>query len=327
MFARGAFYPDRLISLSALHSKKKTSRRSARLKVIAVFIILYGGVCSKIWSQDVKVIVSPQFGLTASKLHFSISGDMDGKNPNILSELKWEQIRGVELGATVEIVFLNKLVLNLSYRHSSAYSGRVFDRDYANDNRQNIYNDLELSSHIGQMQKLDVSPGFLMIKTSAFSGAIGLNYSQSGKRYYLLDFEDSNEFDNRLNSYYHTNWSSYGIYLLGIYSINENNSLSLRCRGSLSEYRAKANWNLVEEFKKPISFIHKGRGYSGEFELKYSYALTRNLKINAQFFYLTDMLNDGTDQLFLKSGTVEKTKLNEVRSMMLSSSLGFSFGI
>ena len=77
-------------------------------------------------------------------------------------------------------------------------------------------------------------------------------------------------------------------------------------------YNAAANWNLIDEFKHPVSFRHiaKGFGLTADFNLLHQTKKYVSPFMNFGFCYWST--GEGIDELYYNDGRIAKTRLNDV---------------
>src|SRR5690554_6873217 len=86
------------------------------------------------------VSLTPHVGMSDSQMNWNIAGGLSNQaSPNILSELDFKDMRGIDAGLTLSIVRpLRKdlaLRIDADYTRSFFDKGRVRDSDYLGDNR------------------------------------------------------------------------------------------------------------------------------------------------------------------------------------------------
>jgi hypothetical protein len=78
------------------------------------------------------------------------------------------------------------------------------------------------------------------------------------------------------------------------------------------DYRAKADWNLIQSFIHPVSFRHTGEGYGIDMGAGFNYMLCRYISLQVRAGYFNRQTGRGIDQLYLVSGQGQQTQLNGV---------------
>ena len=96
-------------------------------------------------------------GYRVDDLDWNIAGDINGNNPNIISELTWKDLESFQLKMAGKTTFQQLLMLRGSLAYSWIFDGENQDSDYAGDNRTFEYSRSNNNSDEGNM--LDASFG------------------------------------------------------------------------------------------------------------------------------------------------------------------------
>jgi len=90
-------------------------------------------------AQDLpgKLQLSIAGGYQQENLRWSIAGNANGQNPNILSELRWENVGGPVAATKMRFILFDHWQLEGEYEHTFFSSGKVFDTDYGGNDRTN----------------------------------------------------------------------------------------------------------------------------------------------------------------------------------------------
>ncbi|HTD99668.1 MAG TPA: hypothetical protein VK668_10280 [Mucilaginibacter sp.] len=290
---------------------------------LLLLIILYAGICHA-QDNDKKIQISAGTGYQREDFHWSIAGDINGKNPNIYSELKWKAIAGPRYDLALQWNIWNSFLLLGNYSRSSITSGTSNDTDYSGDNRTAPVYNQDFSSNKGSTSAWSAGIGYMLIKNKIFCLSPYLGYGINQQTYYLLG---SNGNFNNLNTTYKTH--SQGPFLKVISAIKVANKLKVAADLTYSQviYRAAADWNLIETFQHPVSFRHSANGYGMDADAKLVYSITPLLSANIGAAYFHWETGTGTDQLYLTTGETDKTQLNEVVRNGFRVQLGLNFSI
>lgn len=292
----------------------------------ALAIALLFGLFEPCFAQDSpkgNLYVQPYIAYSQTNLKWSIAGNKEGKNPNVLSELEWEQLKGPQFGLDLKYGITNRLVAKLDFSVMDITSGHVTDTDYTQDDRQGIFYQEFFNGNKGTDLSLTAAIGYTLCNTSSFSISPFLGYDFRKQNVFLLG-QDGVVAQQSLKSSYQNHWQ--GVVLgtevgLKIQRLNFNLNLS----ASLLDYTAKANWNLIEEFAKPVSFKHESNAFSLRGQLKVIYALNKKLGITLHFGSIYAKALTGTDEAYYISRPTVQTQLNEVKSLNYSAGAGFSY--
>jgi len=277
-------------------------------------------------------------GYRVDQLDWSISGDKDGTNPNVLSELIWTdlEILQTQLDAWVETRDLLWLNTNTLFLAKAAY-GKIFvgynrDSDYAGDNRtlewsrsENQSDDgytLDLSGAFGpkyellqgklyvapligysfHIQNLELTEG---VQTVSENGIYTTYFGGTDNPAPLGPITNLN---SSYTAYWFGPWLGANVQLLPF----EKWSFDLSAEYHIVEYFAEADWNLRANLAHPVSFEHEAHGNGIILSAKSVYELNQRWSAffsgNVQFWET----GDGVDTTFFANGTRGGTQLNEV---------------
>jgi hypothetical protein len=263
-------------------------------------------------------------GYKQASLNWSISGPENF--PNVLSELKWKNLKIWDSHAKVAFKKCN-WVMRFEGNWGKIYEGYNVDDDYGADDHKKRFSHSRAAADKGSVWDFTAILGYelsclgfsvlpyggwgkdvqkLKMRSPAHQEFIGPNHP-----YFPTDdtFEAPIE---GLNSSYHTHWQGP---LIGV-------DLSCRLRGlSLFggyeyhwlHYGARAHWNLRQEFVEP--FLHSGSGRGIKIRMGATFDLTCNFYLGLLATITDYRLKNGLDKtvLIMNDNPVEiKTRLNGV---------------
>lgn len=258
-------------------------------------------------------------GYRTDDLDWNIAGDKNGGNPNILSELVWSNI-DIEYLQVKGSHSLRKKDTGLFLKGQAGYGrivdGRNRDSDYGGDNRtKERYRSLSDADN-GSVVDLSVALGPLWSthdRVWSFAPLIGYSYHEQNLTltdgYISIPAEMAID---GLNSSYDTNWVGPWFGAQIFYNPSSKWSFSSSIEYHRTDYSAKADWNLRDDFMHPVSFEHTadGTGWTLSGTLNYALSETIHLGINGNY---TDWHTDsGLDRLYLANGSMINTALNRV---------------
>ena len=278
-----------------------------RIFLIFFYLIVTFAMNSVGYSQENKITISLGPSLSSTNLSWSISGNIEGTSPNILSEVKYYDI--LVFGPSVKLVYhgVKNMKFSMGFQKGWTLAGKVSDRDFAGDDRTKLTYDETFDSDKGRVYGLTIGGSYCFLNSENFVVWGHLIFSNEVQRYYSLKDEIPN-----LKTTYQTNRKAVLLGLGGVYSIGEKIKIPLDIFYSLNRITSEANWNLIEAFQHPLSFQHfaDGNGYS--IDLGIDHQLNRivstyfNLEINR---FNT---RPGIDKVFFNTGEIEKTRLNGI---------------
>lgn len=281
-------------------------------------------------SKSTTISFQPKIGYSISNTSFNISGNDLGKNPNVLSELIWNPTNAIEYGADITLRH-QKFVVKADVLLNSTLMGNVSDIDYDGDNRTLPYSKLYLSNHKGNGYALKLQPGYDWSNNDDISFVTFLSLDYSGRTLYLLNDKDWRSNDRNyisgLNSYYKYKFPSYGLGAQLDYKIHPKLDTHLGAEAYISTYNAYGNWNLIDNFEKPISYIHKGNGSHFAANTGISYVLNDKISLGFRYHINHFSVANGKDYLYTIDEGMKSTRLNKANETKHSFLLNLKFDI
>lgn len=246
-------------------------------------------------------------GYQKENFHWSIAGNSNGQSPNVFSELKWTKLSGQSIAASLQYNVYQRFNIYADYARQFITSGSVNDSDYSTDNRTgNTYNET-FDAGKGSTQGWALGAGYKLVDNEQFSFIPYAGYSDNRQSLYL--YGNGNRFPN-LNSSYQTKWK--GVFIKALASLKLTEKLKVNADITYNQvgYNARGNWNLITTFQHPVSYRHHANGYGLNTNGALVYAITYHIAIQAGGGYLHWQTGNGTDELYLNSGEVDKTQMN-----------------
>jgi len=263
------------------------------------------------YGQDIekKLQLTLSAGPQHDNLHWSIAGNTSGQSPNVLSELKWQNVKGTNYAADLQVSVWRKIVVVGGYNRVSVKSGGVSDIDYSADNRsQPTYNE-NFSDNKGYTSSWYAGVGYMIFNNKSFSLVPSAGYSNNKQSLYITDA--TGRFPD-LNSFYNVQWKGAFIKVKSSVKIWRELKAMADVTYNQVNYNAQGNWNLINEFMHPVSYNHVAKGYGINAGANLVYDITPNVGVSIGYTYFNWQTGNGTDQLYLSSGQVDKTQLNGV---------------
>lgn len=246
-------------------------------------------------------------GYQRENFHWSIAGNSNGQNPNFFSELKWTKLGGQSVAASLQWNIYQNFSIYAGYTRQFITSGTVNDADYSADNRSNNTYNETFDAGKGNTQGWALGAGYKLIDNEIFNFIPYVGYSDNRQSLYL--YGSGNRFPG-LNSSYQTQWK--GVFIKAIASIKLIEKLKFNADITFNQvsYNARGNWNLITTFQHPVSYRHHANGYGLNMNGTLGYAIAKCIAIQAGAAYLHWQTGNGTDELYLTSGEVDKTQMN-----------------
>ncbi|MFH0827937.1 MAG: hypothetical protein V1919_02085 [Candidatus Omnitrophota bacterium] len=260
-------------------------------------------------------------GRRRDKFNWNIAGDINGENPNILSELSWNDLRIFQIKTDAKFIFDKKLRMEGSYGYGWIYHGDNQDSDFSGDDRTFEFsrsnnkaegdNVLDWSAGLGYQFNLDNAdyPSGSKVMLVFLAG-----YSCHEQNLIMTDgFQSIPAFGpfEGLNCTYQAEWK--GPWLGAEVENTRGKIVSfLRFEYHWADYFAEADWNLRDEFAHPVSFSHDAEGKGTIVAIGIGY----NIK-NKWLIYLKADIQDwntykGIDRVYFSDGSTIDSRLNRV---------------
>ncbi len=268
-----------------------------------------------ILAEKLSVEVGSEYRNT--DFRWSIDGTVDDRYVNIFSELTFKPISSAGAFANLQYRVHNLVSAQISYSHLFTFNGKVTDYDYDGNDRTNPITQLNLKSNIGGMNHLKLLALFHAVENAKMNTTIGLGYGINSEKFYLLDDNNKN-----LRSTYLAKWYGPQISLDGKMNLIQNWFLRGAVTAGFLKYAGEGNWNLIEEFQHPVSFVQTAYGLQMDGRLGILYYFNKNLKLGIDGIYSYWKTGRGTDKLFLKNGDTPTTGFNSA----LKKSIGLRLG-
>ena len=274
-------------------------------------------------------------GYRVDDLDWSIAGNINGNNPNVLSELTWDDVESYQVGFHGNIVWPNVIALRGYAKYGWIFDGDNQDSDYLGDNRTLEFSRSNNSTDDDDVWDVSLAIGypfrFGQTILGTFTPLLGYSYHEQN-----LNITDGNQtipplgpFPG-LDSSYETEWYGPWIGFDLRFKAHEITTFAHRFETYFyyeyhwADYNADANWNLRDDFAHPKSFEHDADGNGWKIGAGFNLWLHRNWALNFNCDYQEWSTDSGTDRVFFSDGRVAVTKLNEVNWTSYALSLGVS---
>jgi len=262
-------------------------------------------------------------GYRRDDLDWSIAGDSSGNNPNILSELTWDDLESYQVQFQGRLVWPNIVALHGSADYGWIFDGDNQDSDYLGDNRTYEFSRSNNSTDGDNVWDVSLAVGYPFRTGKNIIGTITplVGYSHHEQNLKITDGYQTipalGSFPG-LDSSYDTKWKGPWIGIDMQFRAAEIKSFAQRFETFFSyeyhwaDYEAEADWNLRDDLRHPKSFEHDADGNGWIIRTGFNFALQRHIALNFSYDYQSWSTDDGTDKVFFSDGTTAKTQLNEV---------------
>lgn len=295
------------------------TRRAARLcRLLAAATLLFAATAASRAEVERRFSFSLSPEYRSDELSWSIAGEADGTNPNILSELDWRDLRAYGLRGGLEYRALRWLALGAEGSYAWITDGANTDSDYDRDDRRGLFSRSTAETD-GYLLDAEAVVAVDFFARSARFGAAPL----AGLAFYRQHLNDTSGVQRvdketgetgpfpGLDSEYTAGWTG-GFAGLKLWARPSRAiSAALEARFYLADYGAEAVWNLRDDFKQNPSFRHDagGEGWSVRLAAGWEFRPLWTLALYAGWRSFS--AKDGTDTTFTKSDGVIKTRLNK----------------
>jgi hypothetical protein len=292
--------------------------------------------------QGKPVEIEVGYGYRQDSLDWNIAGDLQGNNPNVLSELTWEDLLIHEIHIGLRVDLKRSIFLKGSINYGVIVDGENQDSDFAADNRE-----MEFSRSNNDADQGSTLDGLFGVgyRFQLFSKSLSIiplaGYSYHRQHLTMTDGYQTitwvggpslGAFEG-LDSTYEAEWRGPWIGL-DVTLETENFTKAILPMSFYfgweyhwADYYAEADWNLRDDFMHPKSFEHEADGTGIVSNL--GVRLHLNPRWSVTLGYETEewSTEEGVDRVFLTNGTVVTTRLNEVNwhsdVVLLSCSIRF----
>lgn len=323
----------RHMTIHHLINKKNNTIIGVIICFITAFLIIADSFAVEMYdkNQDTRINgtikIDARTGYRRDSLEWNIAGNIYGQNPNILSELEFTDIEIYQAGIEINAM------LNRFYSRGSVFVGTIvdgtgMDSDYTYDNRHGLWSRSQFKIKDNNVYDLDLGVGYeLTFFYNKFTAVplIGLSYHKQNLRFTdgVQIIPDSGPFPG-LNSTYKTEWKSWWLGIDMCYKIS-NIHLMSSLEYHRADYEASADWNLIDDFQHPVSFIHTADGDGIVIDLGINYILSGNWSAGFNYCYYSWSTDAGYDTVFLATGQAAVSRLNEVKWESRSFNLSISY--
>lgn len=309
--------------------------RIARSLLVAV-AALPGGILTRAESR-----LSFDFGYRTGQLDWNIAGNLEGENPDVLSELSYERLGIVELRVDWETTLGRRYVFGARGGFGVIVTGENRDSDFAGDGRTFEWSRSNNSADGDDV--FDVAVAFGCAFQPGGSGRtrivprLGYSYNAQNMRMTdghqtLVDNDIAALFDfnlppigpfEGLDSTYEARWFGPWIGVAAERRFGDRWGLSASGELHWADYDAEANWNLRDEFAHPKSFDHSANGTGLVASASLHRQLFGSARVRLRLDYEDWSTDPGVDRVFFADGTQPTTRLNEVNWQSFAIYVGF----
>ena len=289
--------------------------------------------------KETRSVLETEFivtgGYRVDDLDWNIAGDINGNNPNILSELTWDDIESYQVKFQGSLVWPRIIALRGSVNYGWIFDGDNQDSDYLGDNRSFEFSRSNNSTDDGDVWDASIAVGYPFRFGQTVIGTVIplVGYSHHEQELKITDgyqtIPSLGSFPG-LDSSYDTQWEGPWIGIDLRFKAREIKTFAHRFEAYFTyeyhwaDYDAEANWNLRDDLAHPKSFKHHADGSGYVIGAGFNFYLQRNWALNFNIDYQDWSTDDGTIKFFLADGTTHKQQLNEVNWTSYAFMMGLS---
>ncbi len=291
-------------------------------------------------------------GYRVDQLDWNIAGDAAGSNPNVLSELIWDDLNVVQFQAEGRIEFAGSRFSNFTtvfkglLAYGQIYSGDNQDSDFGGDNRTLEWSRSNNAADDGRTFDLSAGVGlkFRLPKPElALTSFVG--YSSHHQDLQISDgrqtLSDDATYDaiygagpdgpaplgpiTGLDSSYDARWRGPWVGIEADFSPTAPWQLTAGVEYHWADYVGKADWNLRSDFAHPLSFKHDSGATGLVLNLASTYQINDSWAFLIKGNYQDWQTESGTDQTYLAAGGSVVQQLNEVNWQSYAVLVGLSY--
>jgi len=274
-------------------------------------------------------------GYRRDDLDWNIAGNINGNNPNILSELTWDDIESYQVKFQGSLIWPRIIALRGSANYGWIFNGDNQDSDYFGDNRTFEFSRSNNSTDDGDVWDVSLAIGY-PFRTG--KNVIGTITPLVGYSYHEQNLKITDGFQTipatgpfpGLDSSYDTEWKGPWLGIDIHFRAAEIKTFAHRFETYFTyeyhwaDYDAEADWNLRDDLAHSKSFKHDTDGNGYVIGAGFNFVLHQHWALNFNFDYQDWSTDDGTSKVFFADGTSAKTRLNEVNWTSYALSLGLS---
>ncbi len=272
--------------------------------------------------QGAQTRLDVGLGYRVDDFDWNIAGDITGANPNILSELTWENVESLQLEVGGEIESAAGWLVSGSAAYGGILDGRNQDSDYLGDDRTLEFSRSHQDAKGKDTLDLEASLGYRLSWHDPEVGRDLHFIPRVGYSHHEMDLRLTNGFQvipatgpiNGLDSRYEAEWKGPWLGLDLRAELSARTEVFLNLSYHWLDYQGVADWNLRTDFAHPKSFEHETDGNAGRFSLGFSrQPAGRRWSWEMRLDYQKWNMDPGVDRTFFATGAVAETRLNQVR--------------
>ncbi|GEM_PF-990201 len=275
-------------------------------------------------------------GYRMDYLRWNIAGNINGQNPDVLSELTWEDLQIFLLKGHGQLLFGGLVRVESMMDYGWINDGKNQDSDYNGNGRTLEYSRSNNETDNDDVMDLSFGAGLQFPIKSPINEELGADHLQlallSGYSYHEQNLRITNGFQSipangpfgGLNSTYQTRWDGPWVGM-ELYGEKDKMRGLARVEYHWFDYYAHADWNLRTDLAHPKSYEHETDGKGISVLLDGGYQLSRNWTFDLNADIKVWNAGPGIDRTFASSGATAETRLNEVEWLSYAVTGGLTY--
>ncbi len=272
-------------------------------------------------------------GYRQDSLQWTIA-DRDN-NPNILSELKWDNLDIALIEAGSRLTLPSRWVIDGRFAYGTIVDGKNQDSDYNGNDRTQEFSRSNNLADDGNTLDASLALGYRFPVFPARHGKPWWSITpEVGFSYHVQNLKirrgyqtiPATGYFGGLDSSYDASWYGPWAGVDSEVNISDWVSLNASFEYHYAYYNATANWNLRTDFQHPKSFEHEAEGTGIVASAGGQIRINPKLRLQFSVDYQNWKANQkGIDTTYFSSGTVSETRLNEVNWDSLGANIGLRY--
>jgi opacity protein-like surface antigen len=306
------------------------------MKSLLIFLVLTLTLPLSAYAAEFKTDLELSAGYRLDDLDWNIAGNVEGRNPNVLSEYTWSDVETFQTRGGLRVLMNDALCLRASFAYGWIFDGEIQDSDFAGNDRSQEFSRSNNSADDGSTLDGTIGIGY-QFKAGRFRWIPMAGYSYSEQNLTLKDGFQSISLPvpggtpppvgpiAGLNSSYDTTWKGPWIGFDLFFQARERLILFGTFEFHWADYKAEANLNLRNDFAHSKSFEQAADGTGYTVIAGASYALKGPWSLALSCTYERWTTDAGIDRAYYVNGRIVETRLNEVNWDSFSIMLGLTY--
>jgi hypothetical protein len=300
------------------------------------------------WPYPVRVQLELNNAYRQDDLKWNIAGNRSGSDPNVLSELSWDDLKIYQLSFQLKSIMSKIFYFRGSVAYGWIFDGDVQDSDYSGDNRTMEWSRSNSDGDDGDV--VDASAGIGYPFSFGRKVEVGIR-PLVGYSYHEQNLKITNGQQTLsdpaaappgitppplgpiagLDSSYEAKWKGPWIGLELNLRAPQPASWIQRLEGDFgieyhwANYDAQANWNLRSDLAHDNSFDQNADGTGVVYTAGLKFFFNPNWAVSCDFSYQDWQTDEGKDTVNYADGTSQSTQLNEVKWTSTAVGLGIVY--